>query len=85
MRLLSSNELFMSSTLPKRNFIDKNAFMNLQFEDFIAACIIIKDMIIGNLEDEDGGEFLANLLEASSNMENELFILKKKLKGWKAK
>ena len=42
--------------------------MNLQFEDFIAACIIIKDMIIGNLEDEDGGEFLANLLEASSNI-----------------
>jgi hypothetical protein len=42
--------------------------MNLQFEHFIAACIIIKDMIIGNLEDEDGGEFLDNLLEASSNI-----------------
>ena len=25
-------------------------------------------MIIGNLEDEDGDEFLANLLEASSNI-----------------
>ena len=42
--------------------------MNLQFEDCTAVCIIIYDMIIGNLEDEHGDEFLANLLEASSNI-----------------